>query len=108
MLASLEQLHANLSPFASGLRGHVSLWANTHATHTFLPDDLAGFLRQQPQVRVTLEERTSTDIVVAVASGEIEVGVLADSLTLTDTAGGEAVKEWDINGESAVIGVKRV
>ena len=35
-------------------------------------------------------------------------GVLADSLTLTDTAGGEAVKEWDINGESAVIGVKRV
>ena len=31
-----------------------------------------------------------------------------DSLTLTDTAGGEAVKEWDINGESAVIGVKRV
>ena len=79
VLASLEQLHANLSPFASGLRGHVSLWANTHATHTFLPDDLAGFLRQQPQVRVTLEERTSTDIVVAVASGEIEVGVLADS-----------------------------
>ena len=28
---------------------------------------------------MTLEERTSTDIVVAVASGEIEVGVLADS-----------------------------
>ena len=81
VLAALEQMHANLSPFATGIRGRVSLWANTHATHTFLPDDLAGFLRQQPQVRVTLEERTSTDIVVAVASGEIEVGVLADSGT---------------------------
>ena len=34
-------------------------------------------------------------------------GVLADSLTLGEAAG-EAVKEWDINGESATIGVKRV
>ena len=79
VLAALEQMHANLSPFATGIRGHVSLWANTHATHTFLPGDLAGFLRQHPQVSVTLEERTSTEIVAAVASGEIEVGVLADS-----------------------------
>lgn len=79
VLASIEQMHANLSPFATGIRGHVSLWANTHATHTFLPDDLAGFLQRQPQVRVTLEERTSAEIVVAVANGEIEIGVLADS-----------------------------
>ena len=34
-------------------------------------------------------------------------GVLANSLTLCGEASGEAVKEWDINGESAVIGVKR-
>ena len=34
-------------------------------------------------------------------------GVLANSLTLCGEATGEAVKEWDINGESAVIGVKR-
>lgn len=79
VLAALEQMHANLSPFASGVRGHVSLWANTHATHTFLPDDLASFLRQHPQVSVTLEERTSSDIALAVAHGEIELGVLADS-----------------------------
>jgi DNA-binding transcriptional LysR family regulator len=79
VLASLEQMHANLSPFATGIRGHVSLWANTHATHTFLPDDLAGFLKQHPQVSVSLEEHTSAEIVVAVAGGEIEVGVLADS-----------------------------
>lgn len=79
VLASLEQMHANLSPFATGIRGHVSLWANTHATHTFLPDDLASFLRQHPQVSVSLEEHTSADIVVAVANGEIDVGVLADS-----------------------------
>ncbi|RLJ40019.1 LysR family transcriptional regulator [Acidovorax sp. 106] len=79
VFARIEQMHANLQPFASGIRGHVSLWANTHATHTFLPGDLAGFLKHHPQVSVTLEERTSAEIVVAVAGGEIEVGVLADS-----------------------------
>ncbi len=81
VLASIEQMHANLSPFATGIRGHASLWANTHATHTFLPDDLAGFLKRHAQVSVSLEERTSAEIVVAVANGEIEVGVLADSGT---------------------------
>ena len=79
VLASIEQMHANLSPFATGIRGRVSLWANTHATHTFLPDDLAGFLKRHPQVSVSLEERTSTEIAMAVAHGEIDVGVLADA-----------------------------
>lgn len=83
VFACIEQMHAELSPFASGIRGHVSLWANTHATHSFLPDDLAGFLKQHPQVSVSLEERTSTEIAMAVAHGEIDVGVLAD-------AGGQA------------------
>ena len=81
VMASIEQMHANLSPFATGIRGRVSLWANTHATHTFLPDDLAGFLKRHPQVSVSLEERTSAEIMVAAANGEIEVGVLADSST---------------------------
>jgi len=39
--------------------------------------------------------------------GIILSGVLADSLSIGE-ASGEAVREWDINGESAAIGVKRV
>jgi DNA-binding transcriptional LysR family regulator len=79
VFARIEQMHADLSPYAAGIRGHVSLWANTHATHSFLPDDLAGFLKQHPQVSVSLEERTSTEIALAVARGEVELGVLADA-----------------------------
>lgn len=78
LFAQLEQMHADLAPFAAGVRGHVTLWANTHATHSFLPDDLAHFLRAHPQVSVTLEERTSPEIVMAVARGEVEVGVVAE------------------------------
>lgn len=77
VFARLEQMHADLAPFAAGVRGHVALWANTHATHSFLPGDLAGFLRAHPQVGVTLEEHTSPEIVMAVARGEVEVGVVA-------------------------------
>jgi len=80
VFARLEQMHADLAPFAAGVRGHVTLWANTHATHSFLPDDLAEFLRAHPQVSVTLEERTSPEIVMAVARGEVEVGVVAETV----------------------------
>jgi DNA-binding transcriptional LysR family regulator len=79
VFAQIEQMHADLSPFASGIRGHVSLWANTHATHTFLPDDLAVFLKQQPQLSVSLEEHTSPEIALAVANSEIDIGVLAEA-----------------------------
>lgn len=78
VFAQLEQMHADLAPYAEGVRGHVSLWANTHATHSFIPDDLADFLRRHPQVSVTLAEHTSPEIVVAVARGEVEIGVVAE------------------------------
>lgn len=78
VFAQLEQMHADLTPYAKGVRGHVSLWANTHATHTFLPDSLATFLKRHPQVTITLEEHTSPEVVMAVARGEVDVGVVAD------------------------------
>lgn len=78
--AQLEQMHADLTPYAKGVRGHVSLWANTHATHTFLPDSLATFLQRHPQVSISLEEHTSPDVLMAVARGEVEVGVVAGTI----------------------------
>src|SRR3990167_3996939 len=55
VFAQLEQMHADLTPYAKGVRGHVSLWANTHATHAFLPDSLSSFLQRHPQVSISLE-----------------------------------------------------
>jgi len=80
VLAQLEQMHADLTPYAKGVRGHVSLWANTHATHAFLPDSLSTFLQRHPQVTITLEEHTSPEVVLAVARGEVDVGVVADTV----------------------------
>lgn len=80
-LARLEQLHADLAPFASGVRGQVSIWANTNATNIFLPEDLADFLQAHPQVRVTLKEAASPEIVHAVAQGEAQIGVVAGDVS---------------------------
>lgn len=80
VFAQLEQMHADLTPYAKGVRGHVSLWANTHATHTFLPDSLSSFLQRHPQVSISLEEHTSPQVLMAVARGEVEVGVVAGTI----------------------------
>lgn len=80
VFAQLEQMHADLTPYAKGVRGHVSLWANTHATHTFLPDSLSTFLQRHPQVSISLEEHTSPHVLMAVARGEVEVGVVAGTI----------------------------
>lgn len=84
VFAQLEQMHADLTPYAKGVRGHVSLWANTHATHTFLPDSLSTFLQRHPQVSISLEEHTSPHVLMAVARGEVEVGVVAGTIEGAD------------------------
>lgn len=77
VFARLEQMHSDLAPFAEGVQGHVRLWANTHAIHSYLPNDLAAFLAEHPQVSVNLEEHTSADILTGVARGDAEVGIVA-------------------------------
>jgi DNA-binding transcriptional LysR family regulator len=76
-VAQLEQMHADLLPFAHGLTGHVTFFANNNAISSHLPDDLARFFAVYPSVRITLEERMSHDIVAAVATGRADIGVIA-------------------------------
>ncbi len=76
-VAQLDQMHADLLPFSRGLMGHVTCFANNNAISSHLPDDLARFFAAHPSVRVTLEERLSTDIVAAVAAGRADLGVVA-------------------------------
>jgi DNA-binding transcriptional LysR family regulator len=84
VFAQLEQMHADLAPFAQGVRAQVVIHANTNATSSFLPDDLGDFLHRHPQVRVSLKEATSPEILRAVAAGEAEVGVVAGDLAGSD------------------------
>jgi DNA-binding transcriptional LysR family regulator len=82
IFAQLEQMHADLAPYASGLNSQVTVFANTNAINCFLPEDLGDFLREQPHIRVSLEEQPSPAIVRAVAAGQVEIGVVAAEAVL--------------------------
>ncbi len=77
VFAQLEQMHADLAPYASGLHSQVRVFANTNAINCFLPEDLGDFLHAHANVRISLEEQPSPAIVQAVAAGQVEIGVVA-------------------------------
>lgn len=77
VFADLECLHAEMAGFAKGMRGSIRLFANSSSLNGFLPDDLIGFLRDNPAVNIELEEQNSEDIVLAVNDGLADVGVMA-------------------------------
>lgn len=77
VFAQLEQMHADLAPYASGLNSQVTVFANTNAINCFLPEDLGLFLREHPNLRISLEEQPSPAIIRAVAAGQVDLGVVA-------------------------------
>lgn len=83
VLARVEHMQEDLTGYASGLKGHVRLLCNTSALSEHLPDALADFLVEHPNVSIELEEKTSGEIVDAVRMGKCDIGVAADSVDLS-------------------------
>ena len=75
-LAELEQMHASLAPYGRGVKTQVTVFANSTAIASFLPNDLELFLTAHPGARVQLEERLSHDIVAGVAEGRADLGIV--------------------------------
>eukprot|EP01132_Coremiostelium_polycephalum_P023139 gene23139-27503_t len=75
ILEGVNRMACDASDYAVGVRGHVRLFANTSAVVQFLPDDLAAFLRDNPHVRIGLEEALSEPIIQAVESGRADIGI---------------------------------
>ncbi|MCD0502757.1 LysR family transcriptional regulator [Bordetella petrii] len=76
-IAQLGQMHADMTPFSSGVLNHVTLFANNNAINSWLADDLLPFFRSFPSARIALEERQGPDIVAAVAQKRADVGIVA-------------------------------
>ena len=80
VIQQLERMRGELSEYADGFRGRVRLLANTTAAAEFLPATLATFLAQHPLIDIDLEERSSRDIVRAVAGNLAEIGIVGDEV----------------------------
>lgn len=79
LFQGFERFSSELQDYSRGLRGHVRLWANMSALVEFLPQAIASFLGQHPDIRVEVEEQLSGDIVRALVDGLADVGVFAEN-----------------------------
>lgn len=77
VLHQIDRLDVELGEFAGGVKGHVRLHAVASALNQFLPQELETFLSRYPGVKVALEERTGKAVVLAVADGSADLGVVS-------------------------------
>src|SRR5690348_1429972 len=80
VIQQLERMRGELLEYAEGFRGRVRLLANTTAAAEFLPATLAAFLSQHPKIDIDLEERSSRDIVRAIAGNLADIGIVGDEV----------------------------
>jgi DNA-binding transcriptional LysR family regulator len=78
ILHNVDALRGDLAAFASGAKASVHLLANTSGLSEHLPKALAAFLQAHPDINVDVEERESTDIATAIATGAADLGFAAE------------------------------
>jgi DNA-binding transcriptional LysR family regulator len=79
-----ERMSADMSEFATGTRGHVRIAANISALAQFLPDDLAGFNQNNPDVRIELREENSGSVLALVRDGLVDIGIFNGTVPADD------------------------
>ncbi len=79
VIGLMERMRAELSEFASGAHGSVRVFASLSVLSESLPDDTARFLARNASIRVSLEERVSSEIVRGVREGIADLGVCWDA-----------------------------
>ena len=84
MLQQLENMRGELREYAGGLKGHVRVLSNTAGLAEFLPEALATFLAANRGIDIDLEERSSHEIVPAVAAGLAEIGIVVDLVDIAE------------------------
>ena len=77
VLGQIEHLRGDLQEYASGIKGHVRVYANTTALGEYLPPVLRKYLLGHPDVNIDLRERLSNDIIRAVTEGQTDIGIVA-------------------------------
>ncbi|WP_244108632.1 LysR family transcriptional regulator [Burkholderia anthina] len=75
----LQQIADELSEYSAGLRGHTRIYVNFTAMVQYLPGVLRAFLRTNPNVRIDMVEKSSDEVVNAIASGVADLGICSAS-----------------------------
>ncbi|HEY1998829.1 LysR family transcriptional regulator [Paraburkholderia sp.] len=79
LIEHLQQISDELSEYSEGLRGHTRIYVNFTAMVQYLPGVLHSFLLANPEVRIDMVEKTSDEVVQAIASGVADLGICSAS-----------------------------
>ena len=78
LLVEINQMQAEMRDHADGRKGALRILANTSVMTETLPEDIAGFGRDNPDVRLLREERWSTEIVRGINAAEADIGIIVE------------------------------
>jgi DNA-binding transcriptional LysR family regulator len=78
LLHEINQMQAEMRDHADGQKGALRILANTSAMTESLPADLAAFSRANPDVRLSVLERWSSEIVRELHAGEADIGIIVE------------------------------
>ena len=80
VLFAVQRLGSELREYSMGVRGYVRIAANTSAITRYLPSELRAFMRENPAVRLDVQERLSIEVVSAVKDGIADIGVFSSNI----------------------------
>ncbi len=80
LLQQADHLQQDLAEYANGVKGQVRLLCNTTALSEYLPELLADFLREHPNLDIDLQELPSLRITQALRQGTAELGIISDAV----------------------------
>lgn len=75
VLGELDSIAPQIRDYSKGIRGRVRVLAIASAVCEFLPDELAAFLKKNPQIDVRFEEQQSEGVLKQVAENIADIGI---------------------------------
>jgi DNA-binding transcriptional LysR family regulator len=84
LLQQAERMQQDLADYAKGVKGQVRLLCNTTAITEYLPELLADFLCEHPNLDIDLQELPSTRITHALRQGAADLGIVSDAVVTAD------------------------
>ncbi|KAA0997240.1 LysR family transcriptional regulator [Pseudomonas sp. ANT_J12] len=84
LLQQAERMQQDLADYAKGVKGQVRLLCNTTAITEYLPELLADFLREHPNLDIDLQELPSARITHALRQGAADLGIVSDAIDTDD------------------------
>ena len=84
LLQHVERMNHDLAEYAQGFKGRIRLLCNTAALTEYLPELLADFVRQHPNISVDQQELTSLRITHALRQDAADIGVISNAVDTRD------------------------